>query len=209
MAKQILMSVLFGTAIFDSSAQLPKAVNAEQQRTTQDYLIDKLVNSPVIVEDGKGETLEVFGSSITFKLTTESTNNQLGLYEVALAPNVSGAKLHYHRFMDETFIVTQGTLTIQLIDREVEVGEGGVIHIPRFTPHGFYNGTDGEVKAMMLFNPPQHREDFFRGMKEVVSEQPVDASNFLQLYHKYDSHPIDDAEAAMVLQRRVGGSQRQ
>lgn len=167
-----------------------------------DYLKDNLVNNAVVMDVGAGETLSVLGSTMTFKLTTASTNNQLGLYEVTLAPHVSGAKLHYHRFMDETFVVTQGTLTIQLIDQEVKLAEGGIIHIPRFTPHGFYNDTDGEVKALMLFNPPQHREDFFRGMVAVLAEEPIDAAKFLQLYHKYDSHPIDESEAAKVLQQR-------
>lgn len=199
MTKQIFINMLLAMAIFNSSAQPTKAVDAGQQLAIQDYLTDKLVNNPVVVAGGIGEHLEVFGSSITFKLTTESTGNQLGLYEVTLAPHVSGAKLHYHRFMDETFVVTKGTLTVQLIDREVQIEAGGVIHIPRFTPHGFYNGTDVDVTALMLFNPPQHREDFFRGMKAVVSEQPIDHSNFLQLYQKYDSHPIDEAEAAKVL----------
>ncbi len=206
MAKQIIGTMLFGMAILTGNAQTSRTDSASNKRGIQDYLVDKLVNDPVVVADGEGESLEMLGSTLAFKLTTESTNNQLGLYEVKLAPQVSGAKLHYHRFMDETFVVTKGVLTVQLIDREVEIGEGGIIHIPRFTPHGFYNGTDSEVKALMLFNPPQHREDFFRGMKEVLSGNPVDPSKFLQLYHKYDSHPIDESEAANVLQQLNTGN---
>lgn len=197
----VITMLLFSMLVTAGHAQAPRAEETERKAEAPYYLIDKLVNDAVVVTAGTGESLDVLGSMVTFKLTTESTHNQLGLYEVALAPKVSGAKLHYHRFMDETFVVIKGTLTIQLIDREVEVGEGGIIHIPRFTPHGFYNGTDGEVKALMLFNPPQHREDFFRGMKEVLSEDPVDSSKFLKLYHKYDSHPIDESNVANVLLR--------
>lgn len=175
----------------------------ENKREVSDYLKDALVNKATVIEPGTGESLSVLGSTMTFKLTTASTNNQLGLYEITLAPQISGAKLHYHRFMDETFVVIQGTLTIQLLDREEEMSKGSIIHIPRFTPHGFYNGTDEEVKALMLFNPPQHREDFFRGMGAVLTEEPVDASKFVQLYHKYDSHPIDESKAANVLQKQA------
>lgn len=186
--------------ILRTNAQAQTMEN-ENKREVSDYLKDTLVNKAIVIEPGTGESLSVLGSTMTFKLTTASTNNQLGLYEITLAPQVSGAKLHYHRFMDETFVVIQGTLTIQLLDREEELAKGSIIHIPRFTPHGFYNGTDEEVKALMLFNPPQHREDFFRGMGAVLTEEPVDASKFVQLYHKYDSHPIDKAEAANVLQK--------
>ncbi|SFC30599.1 Cupin domain protein [Parapedobacter composti] len=200
MAKQITITILWIMAMFAANAQTPGA-ESENNRRISDYLKDNLVDNAVVVNAGMGESLSVHGSTMTFKLTTASTNNQLGLYEVTLAPQVSGAKLHYHRFMDETFVVTQGKLTIQLIDREVELAEGGIIHIPRFTPHGFYNGTDGEVKALMLFNPPQHREDFFRGMGVILAEEPVDPTKFLQLYHKYDSHPVNEFEAARILQK--------
>ncbi|WP_379020231.1 cupin domain-containing protein [Parapedobacter deserti] len=195
------LMILFAMGSFESNAQPSKAERTGHTSEIAQILTDRLTNNPVIVNEGEGETLEIMGSKLSFKLTTETTHNQTGLYEVTLAPQVTGAKLHYHRFMDETFVVTQGTLTIQLIDREVEVAKGGVVHIPRFTPHGFYNGTSQEVKALMLFNPPQQREDFFRGMKMVLSEDPVDPAKFLQLYHKYDSHPIDESEAADVLQR--------
>lgn len=198
MAKQIIITTLCTMTILGSNAQTPGMEN-KNKRELSNYLKDALVNNAVVMDVGAGESLTVQGSTMVFKLTTASTNNQLGLYEITLAPQVSGANLHYHRFMDETFVVTQGTLTILLADREVEVAEGGIIHIPRFTPHGFYNGTDGEVRALMLFNPPQHREDFFRGMAEVLTEEPVDAAKFLQLYDKYDSHPVDRSEASAVL----------
>lgn len=188
--------------ILRTNAQVQMMEN-ENKREVSDYLKDALVSKATVIEPGTGESLSVMGSTMTFKLTTASTNNQLGLYEITLAPQVTGAKLHYHRFMDETFVVIQGTLTIQLLDGEEELAKGSIIHIPRFTPHGFYNGTDEEVKALMLFNPPQHREDFFRGMGAVLTEEPVDASKFVQLYHKYDSHPIDESEAANVLQKQA------
>lgn len=200
MKKQIIITTLWIMAILGDNAQA-QTVESGNEREVPNYLKDDLDNNATVMKPGKGESLSVLGSTMTFKLTTASTNNQLGLYEVTLAPQVSGAKLHYHRFMDETFVVTQGTLTIQLIDREVELKQGGVVHIPRFTPHGFYNGTDEEVTVLMLFNPPQHREDFFRGMGAVLAEEPVDASKFLQLYHKYDSHPIDESTAASLLQK--------
>ena len=189
-------------AIQPSITPTSKTGHKEQKPKKPDYFTDDLINGATIVKDNDGESLAVLGSTITFKLTTGSTNNQLGLYEVTLAPHVSGARLHYHRFMAETFVVTKGTLTVQLMNREEEIKEGGVIYIPRFTAHGFYNGTDEEVKALMLFNPPQDRENFFRGISEVLSEKPVDPSNFLRLYHKYDSHPIDESQAANILQRR-------
>ena len=109
--------------ILRTNAQAQTMEN-ENKREVSDYLKDTLVNKATVIEPGTGESLSVLGSTMTFKLTTASTNNQLGLYEITLAPQVSGAKLHYHRFMDETFVVIQGTLTIQLLDREEELAKG-------------------------------------------------------------------------------------
>lgn len=101
-----------------------------------------------------------------------------------------GAKLHYHRYMDETFIITEGTLAIQLSGREEYVSAGSVIYVPRFTPHGFYNDTDEPVTMMLFFNPAHKREGFIKGLYEILNEDPVDSEKFMKLFHKYDSYPV-------------------
>lgn len=197
-SKQIIFKRRKIMTILGTTEQTPASKNKSE---VPGYLQDNLVNEVIVMEAGMGESRDVLGSTITFKLTTATTSNQLGIYEVTLAPGVSGPKLHYHRFMDETFVATQGKLTLQLIDRKVALAKGGIIHITRFTPHGFYNSTDEEIKVLMIFNPPQHRENFFRGMSEILAEKPIDAAKFFQLYDKYDSHPIAKSEAANILHR--------
>ena len=158
-----------------------------------DYFNDTLEDRAVIVGAGEGESFNVNGLTITFKVTSQLSNDQLGVYEIILAPKAIGAKLHYHRFMDETFIVNQGVLTIQMTHKEVEAKKDTVIYVPRFTPHGFYNNSDDEVRLTLLFNPSQNREGFFRGLYETLNEYPVDPKRFLKLYNKYDSFPVDPA----------------
>lgn len=158
---------------------------------TTDYLNDTLTDKAVIFAPGEGEVIHINGVTVTLKVTSTLSNDQLGIYELTLAPRAIGARLHYHRFMDETFMVQQGTLTIQLEGRETAAAAGTVVYIPRFTPHGFYNNTDEEVTVTLLFNPGQNREGFFHGLREVLSEQPVDPDKYLRLYNKYDSFPVD------------------
>lgn len=152
---------------------------------------DILIDRSIIRFSGEGRTLSLDGSSILFKITSEDSNDRLGVYEVTIAPGKTGAQLHYHRYMDETFIITQGTLTVQLSEHEENVAAGGVVYVPRFTPHGFRNNTEEPVKLILVFNPAQKREGFFEGLYEVTQEDPVDPDKFLSLYHKYDSCPVD------------------
>ncbi|RKR07868.1 quercetin dioxygenase-like cupin family protein [Maribacter vaceletii] len=157
----------------------------------ENYFVDKLESNASIINPNEGEKLELTTISITFKVTSEMSNDQLGVYEISLPPMAIGAKLHYHRFMDETFIVNEGQLTMQVGNKEYKAKPGTVAYVPRFTPHGFKNDTDKTVKLTLIFNPSQKREGFFKGLYETLKEVPVDSEKYLKLYNKYDSFPID------------------
>jgi len=165
--------------------------NINIMNTSTNHYADELKNEAVIFSPGEGEILAIAGNKITLKVTSELSNNQLGVYEIVLQPGTVGAQLHYHRYMDETFIVNKGTLTIQLADKTIDAVEGSVVYIPRFTPHGFRNNSDSVVTSTLIFNPGQNREGFFFGLKEILTEQPIDQAKFLKLYEKYDSIPVN------------------
>ncbi|AUP77940.1 cupin domain-containing protein [Flavivirga eckloniae] len=157
----------------------------------ENYFEDELENNASIIKPNEGEKLELNTISITFKVTSEMSNDQLGVYEIFLPPMAIGAKLHYHRFMDETFIVDEGVLTMQVGDKEFPAEPGTVAYVPKFTPHGFKNDTNEPVKLTLIFNPSQKREGFFKGLHETLSEVPIDPEKYLKLYNKYDSFPVD------------------
>ena len=159
--------------------------------TPINHYTDVLKSEVIVFNPGEGEILAVADNKITLKVTSEISNNQMGVYEILLQPGTVGAQLHYHRYMDETFIVNKGTLTVQLADKTVEAVEGAVVYIPRFTPHAFRNSSDNVVVTTLIFNPGQNREGFFFGLKEILTEQPIDPSKFLKLYDKYDSIPVN------------------
>ena len=162
-----------------------------KMNTAPNYFEDELVNNATIINPEEGESLNLNGTSVTFKVTSELSNNQLGVYEISLPANTIGAKLHYHRFMDETFIVNQGTLTIEVGNNKQIAKPGTVVYVPRFTPHGFRNDTNETVKILLIFNPAEKREGFFKGLHETLQEVPVNPQKFLKLYNKYDSFPVD------------------
>ncbi len=165
-----------------------------------DYFNDTLEDNARVITPEEGEAYRMNGISFTFKVTSEISNDQLGVYEIKLEPYAIGAKLHYHRFMDETFIVKKGVLTIFYgANAEKVLAEPGtVVYAPRMTPHGFQNDTNEEVEVTLLFNPSQKREGFFRGLNETLSESPIDPQKYLKLYNKYDSFPVDIANMIPV-----------
>jgi len=162
-----------------------------KQETKTDYFNDLLLDKAVIIHPGEGERLQAGAGSCTFKITSEHSNNQLGIYELVIPPQTIGARLHYHQFMDETFIVNKGILTVQLRGKEINLAAGSVIYLPRFTAHGFSNTSDTEVKVTLIFNPSEKREGFFQGLFEILNEPAIDAAKFLKLNHKYDSFLVE------------------
>ena len=193
--KDFLKSVGFGS-IFLMNPQFLISQNIlnrskDKMNKEPNYFEDELVDNASIIRPEEGESLNLNGLSVTFKVTSELSNNQLGAYEISLPPNTVGAKLHYHRFMDETFIEQKGTLTIGVGDNELKAQPGKEAYVPRFTPHGFRNDTNETVKLMLIFNPSEKREGFFKGLYETLNEVPIDPEKFLKLYNKYDSFPVD------------------
>lgn len=159
---------------------------------------DRLENQGIIVAPGEGESLDMNGMRICLKVTSAMSNDQLGLYEISLHPGAIGTKLHYHRFMDETFVVTRGRLTVNVGNSERQAEQGTVIYVPRFTAHAFRNDSKEETRLMLLFNPAQKREGFFRGLYQTLTEDPIDPGKYLALYHKYDSYPVDTSDMLPV-----------
>lgn len=179
-----------GLSIFDPS--IKKNILMETL-IRKDYFNDLLQNRATIIQPGQGEHISAGAGSCTFKITSEISNDQLGIYEIVVPPHTPGARLHYHRFMDETFIVNKGALTVQASYEEQQLSAGGVIYIPRFTPHAFANTSDEEVILTLVFTPSQQREGFFHGLFELLNEPVMDTARFIKLYHKYDSFLVDPA----------------
>jgi len=155
-------------------------------------MINFMENNVIISMPGEGVTLGAFGSTLQFKVMTDQTDGRIGFYESMIPANGAGPKLHYHKETDETFIVTEGVLTLVTVEGEVQLPAGGVACAPRLTPHGFKNDTNKPVRFFIVFNGIPHREDFFYKLYKSLNEAPGDLEYFQQLYAEYDSYPCVD-----------------
>ena len=165
-------------------------------RPLEKCLEDELTDRATVFAPGQGEVLEIKGGRITLKITSAMSNDQLGVYEIILDPGMVGARLHFHRYTDETFIVMEGTLTVTHGETKMNARAGSVVHVPRFTPHAFANESDKPATLMLVFNPAQNREGFFYGLQQIFNAPNFDAAAFTSLNHKYDSYPVTPKETS-------------
>ncbi|MEQ6118335.1 cupin domain-containing protein [Reichenbachiella sp. MALMAid0571] len=158
----------------------------------KDLLSKEWNDDAIIVPSPKNEQFQSHGNRLEVIIPTALTNNQFGLYEIEMEANARGPKLHYHKEMDETFIIREGILTVLTAKGELTAETGTVIHIPRFSVHGYNNNSDNIVKMTMIFNPGLGREDFFRKMYKMLDERPNDLQAFQKLYLENDSYSLDE-----------------
>ena len=151
-----------------------------------------MTEQAIIALPETGEIFSAFGSTLVFKVPTDKTANRIGIYAVEMDALAKGPKLHFHKEMDETFIISEGVLTISTAAGETEANAGAIVYIPRGTVHGYNNNSADKVKMTMIFNPGHDREEFFRKLYKGLEEQPENISFFQQLYADYDSYPFNN-----------------
>jgi quercetin dioxygenase-like cupin family protein len=140
-----------------------------------------------IINPAEGEKIHAPGIDCTFKITSEDSDNKIAIYELTLQPGHEAVQLHFHKQINETFIVTKGILTVQIDDEQIEAGKGSIIHIPSLVNHAFRNNSDSEVKVLLVFTPAVGREVFFRELYQMLSGK--NHSGISELNAKYDTYP--------------------
>ena len=153
-----------------------------------------MTEQAIIARSETGESFSAFGSTLTFNVTTDKTADRMGIYSVEMQPFANGPKLHFHREMDETFIINEGVLTVLTPKGETEANAGTIVYIPRGTVHGYKNNSTNTVKMAMIFNPGHNREDFIRKLFKGLEERPEDIPFFQRLYEEHDSYPVNNED---------------
>lgn len=75
-------------------------------------------------------------------------------------PGEPAPPFHTHPSTDEGFYVAEGQATFQLGDRELSVGAGTFVFVPRGTPHTVWNSGDGPVHGLLLISPGNVEHEF-------------------------------------------------
>jgi len=67
------------------------------------------------------------------------------------------APLHLHQQDDEAWYVLEGTLFVQLGDKEIEVRAGSAVFAPRGTPHTYWNPGPGKARYLLVMTSNIYR----------------------------------------------------
>lgn len=102
------------------------------------------------------------GEQVTFVETAQETGGEHLLLEVALPPRGDGPPLHSHRTFVEEFTGIEGTLTVKLDGRTINLGAGDKALVLLGLNHTFTNNSDAPVRFNVKLTPPSGFEESMR-----------------------------------------------
>ena len=116
------------------------------------------------------ETIHIGPLRVRFLLTGEHSANTIAVFEVVVPGSQRlNAPAHSHDHYEETIYGVEGVLTWTVDGKQIDVGPGQALCIPRGAVHRFDNNTTQDVKVLCAITPAAIGPQFFRESAEVIN----------------------------------------
>ncbi len=112
---------------------------------------------PIVLGPGEGRPIPG-REEVVLKATGAETGGAAAVLEATTAPG-GGPDPHVHHDNDELFYVLEGRMRFRVGEREVEVGAGAFVFVPRGTVHAARNVGAGPVRLLAAFVPAGPERD--------------------------------------------------
>ena len=135
---------------------------------------------------GEGTRIAIGGFTTVVKVPAVATGGSVSIVEHTLEPGLLGAPLHRHAREDETSLVMEGRLTVQVGDRVVVVGMGEYVVKPRGIAHAFWNAGTRPVRFVEVISPGGF-EGYFAELATIIPPDgtPPDMTALTALAARY------------------------
>src|SRR5512137_1687870 len=119
--------------------------------------------------DPSDETIRLGPLAVRFLITGENSNASVAAFEVSV-PGAQrlAAPAHSHDHYEETIYGIDGVLTWTVNGKQVDVGPGQALCIPRGAIHRFDNHGSQDARALCVITPAAIGPQYFRESAEVI-----------------------------------------
>jgi len=130
---------------------------------------------------------------VRFLITGEDSTGTLAAFELVV-PGAQrlAAPAHSHDHYEETIYGIEGVLTWTVDGKQIDVGPGQALCIPRGAIHRFDNNGTEEVKALCVITPAAIGPQYFREAAEVLNEAlggPPDRVKMAEIMRRHGLTP--------------------
>jgi mannose-6-phosphate isomerase-like protein (cupin superfamily) len=128
------------------------------------------------------------GTAVHYLATGATTGGTFGLYVWKAAPASGGPGPHFHRTINESFFVLEGTIKIYDGRRWIDAQPGDFVHVPEGGRHGFRNESDAPATMLIHFAPGAPREAYFEGNARFAREGQPSAAELDEFRRLHDNY---------------------
>src|SRR5215469_8104290 len=135
------------------------------------------------------ETIHIGPLVIRFLITGENSSGSIAAFEfLAPAKQRLAAPGHSHDHYEETIYGISGVLTWTVDGKQIDVGPGQALCIPRGAVHRFDNNGSEDVIALCVITPAAIGPQYFREAAEVINAAaggPPDRAQMVEIMRRH------------------------
>jgi quercetin dioxygenase-like cupin family protein len=139
------------------------------------------------------ETITLGPLAVRFLITGENSGGSVAAFEVSV-PGAQrlAAPAHSHDHYEETIYGIDGVLTWTVDGKQIDVGPGQALCIPRGAIHRFDNNGSEDVKVLCVVTPAAIGPQYFRESAEVINAAaggPPDPAKMMAIMQRHGLTP--------------------
>ena len=136
------------------------------------------------------DVIHVGSIQIRFRLEAAQTAGSLTMFEFLVPAGAHVPVPHSHEAFDETIYGLEGVTTWVLDGRQVRVGAGDVLFIPRGHVHHFANLDTEDARELSVISPGLLGPEYFREIAEVLHRgAPPDVERIMEVMRRHGLRP--------------------
>jgi quercetin dioxygenase-like cupin family protein len=139
------------------------------------------------------ETIHLGPLAVRFLVTGENSGGSVATFELEVpAGQRLGGPAHSHDHYEETIYGIEGVLTWTVDGKQIAVGPGQALCIPRGAIHRFDNLETLDVKALCVITPAAIGPQYFREAAEVIRAAaggPPDRAKMIEIMLRHGLTP--------------------
>jgi quercetin dioxygenase-like cupin family protein len=140
------------------------------------------------------ETIGTKGLTVRFLLTGDNSNGSIAAFELMVpAAQRLPAPAHSHDHYEESIYGIEGVLTWTVDGKQIDVGPGQALCIPRGAVHRFDNNTSQNVKVLCVITPAAIGPEYFRETFAVLNAAaggPPDRAKMAEIMRRHGLTPV-------------------
>ena len=139
------------------------------------------------------ETIHLGALAVRFLITEENSNGSIAAFELGVpAAQHLAAPAHSHDHYEETIYGIDGVLTWTVDGKQINVGPGQALCIPRGAVHRFDNNGSHDAKVLCVVSPAAIGPEYFRESAAVINAAaggPPDREKMAEIMRRHGLTP--------------------